>query len=254
MKELISVEELEKSFYMPAGELKVLKGIDAVFNEGEVVSIVGASGAGKSTFLHILGTLDKPTSGKVIYKVDSQKGDCPGFTDAVVESGLSPCSINPFSLSNGELAIFRNKVIGFIFQFHYLLPEFSAIENVMMPGMIARSQKPEARSQKEIYEKAEKLLDELGLYARKDHKPGELSGGEQQRVAVARALLLEPKVVLADEPTGNLDAATGGDLFRLLMDINQKHGITFIIVTHNESLSKRCHRTLEMVDGKLHSK
>jgi lipoprotein-releasing system ATP-binding protein len=229
MKELISVEGLEKSFYMPAGELKVLKGIDAVFNEGEVVSIVGASGAGKSTFLHVLGTLDKPTSGKVIYEPE----------------------INPFDLSNGELAIFRNKVIGFIFQFHYLLPEFSAIENVMMPGMIAVSHQPSAISHRELYEKAEKLLDELGLYARKDHKPGELSGGEQQRVAVARALLLAPKVVLADEPTGNLDTKTGEELFKLLMDINQKHGITFIIVTHNESISKRCHRTLEMVDGKL---
>lgn len=232
MKELISVEGLEKSFYMPAGELKVLKGIDAVFNEGEVVSIVGASGAGKSTFLHVLGTLDKPTSGKVIYEPE----------------------INPFDLSNGELAIFRNKVIGFIFQFHYLLPEFSAIENAMMPGMIStgsRVQGFKGSRYKEIYEKAEKLLDELGLYARKDHKPGELSGGEQQRVAVARALLLEPKVVLADEPTGNLDAKTGEELFKLLMDINQKHGITFIIVTHNESLSKRCHRIMEMVDGKL---
>lgn len=224
MKDLISVEGLEKSFYMPAGELKVLKGIDAIFNEGEVVSIVGASGAGKSTFLHVLGTLDKPTSGKVIYESE----------------------INPFDLSNGELAIFRNKTIGFIFQFHYLLPEFSAIENVMMPGMIRAGSR-----HKEIYEKAEKLLNELGLYARKDHKPGELSGGEQQRVAVARALLLAPKVVLADEPTGNLDAKTGEELFKLLMDINQRHGITFIIVTHNESLSKRCHRILEMVDGKL---
>lgn len=253
MKELIRVEGLEKSFYMPAGELKVLKGIDAVFNEGEVVSIVGASGVGKSTFLHVLGALDKPTSGEVIYKVKetSQKGDCPGFTDAVVESGLSLCGINPFSLSNGDLAVFRNRIIGFIFQFHYLLPEFSAIENVMMPGMIAVSHQPSAISHRELYGKAEKLLDELGIYARKDHKPGELSGGEQQRVAVARALLLEPKVVLADEPTGNLDTKTGEDLFKLLMDINQKHGITFIIVTHNESLSKRCHRTLEMADGKL---
>jgi lipoprotein-releasing system ATP-binding protein len=229
MKELIRIEGLEKSFYMPAGELKVLKGIDAVFNEGEVVSIVGASGAGKSTFLHVLGTLDKPTSGKVIYEPE----------------------INPFDLSNGELAIFRNKVIGFIFQFHYLLPEFSAIENVMMPAMIAASHQPSAISHRELYKKAEKLLDELGLYARKNHKPGELSGGEQQRVAVARALLLEPKVVLADEPTGNLDTKTGEELFNLLMDINQKHGITFIVVTHNESLSKRCHRIMEMVDGKI---
>jgi lipoprotein-releasing system ATP-binding protein len=248
MKELIRVEGLEKSFYMPAGELKVLKGIDAIFNEGEVVSIGGVSGVGKSTFLHLLGTLDKPTSGKVIYRV---KGQGSRFKE---DESLD---VDPFSLSNGELAVFRNKAIGFIFQFHYLLPEFSAIENVMMPGLISmgsRGQGFRGSRYKEIYEKAEKLLDELGLYARKDHKPGELSGGEQQRVAVARALLLDPKVVLADEPTGNLDAATGEDLFRLLMDINQDHGITFIIVTHNESLSRRCHRTLEMVDGKLHGK
>ncbi len=255
MKELITVAGLEKSFYMPAGEVKVLKGIDTVFGEGEIVSIVGASGAGKSTFLHVMGTLDKPTSGKVTYKVGgqetSQKGDCPGFTDAVVESGLSPCVIDPFSLSNGDLAGFRNRVIGFIFQFHYLLPEFTAIENVMMPGLIAVSSQQSAVSHKEIYEKAGKLLDELGLYARKDHKPGELSGGEQQRVAVARALLLDPAVVFADEPTGNLDKATGEELFRLLMDINSKYGTTFIIVTHNEHLSKRCHRILAMVDGRL---
>ena len=262
MKELITVAGLEKSFYMPAGEVKVLKGIDAAFGEGEVVSIVGASGAGKSTFLHVLGTLDKPTQGKITYRIkDNQKGDCPGNPPipplvkggegGFVESGLSPCVIDPFSLSNGEIAVFRNSVIGFIFQFHYLLPEFTAIENVMMPGMIAVSSQQSAAGDKEIYEKAGKLLDELGLYARKDHKPGELSGGEQQRVAVARALFLEPKVVFADEPTGNLDKATGEELFRLLMEINSKHGTTFIIVTHNEHLSKRCHRIMEMVDGKL---
>jgi lipoprotein-releasing system ATP-binding protein len=232
MKGLIRAEGIEKSFYTAAGELKVLKGIDAVFDEGEIVGIVGASGAGKSTFLHILGTLDKPTQGRVFFKTDEKETD-------------------PFSLSNGDLALFRNGMVGFIFQFHYLLPEFSALENVMMPGMIAVSHKPSAAGYKELYERAEKLLDELGLYPRKDHKPGELSGGEQQRVAVARALLLEPKAVLADEPTGNLDTATGEELFRLLMDINQKRGITFIIVTHNESLSKRCHRILEMRDGSL---
>ncbi len=261
MKELIKVEGLNKSFRLLAGELKVLKDVEAVFYEGEMVSIVGASGTGKSTFLHILGTLDKPTSGKVLYKVGSQKGDCPGFTDAAPvfnragsESGLSPCGIDPFSLSSGNLAVFRNRIIGFVFQFHYLLPEFSAIENVMMPGIISmgsRVQGGKGLRYKEIYEKAEKLLDDLGLYARKNHKPGELSGGEQQRVAVARALILEPKVVLTDEPTGNLDTATGEDLFSLLLDINFSKGITFVIVTHNESLSKRCHRTLKMVDGKL---
>jgi lipoprotein-releasing system ATP-binding protein len=233
VKELIKIDRLQKSFHTPAGQLRVLKGIDASFNEAEMVGIIGVSGAGKSTFLHILGTLDRPTSGSIIYKADGQKTE----------------GIDPFSLSNGELAVFRNRMIGFVFQFHYLLPEFTAIENVMMPGLISMGSRLKER--KELYEKAGNLLNELGLYARKDHKPGELSGGEQQRVAVARALILEPRVVLADEPTGNLDAATGEDLFRLLMDINQKRSITFIIVTHNKSLSKRCHRTLEMVDGNL---
>lgn len=238
MKELIKIEGLEKSFYTPAGEIKVLKGIDAVFNEGEMVGITGVSGVGKSTFLHIIGTLDRPTAGKVLYKRMHDK------TCDLVHS--SDNYFDPFSLNNGELAAFRNMAIGFVFQFHYLLPEFSAIENVMMSGMISAGSRYE-----EVKEKAEKLLDRLGLYERKDHKPGELSGGEQQRVAVARALLTEPRVVLADEPTGNLDAKTGEELFKLLIDINERLGITFIIVTHNESLAKRCHRLLEMVDGRL---
>ncbi|MCC6346841.1 MAG: ABC transporter ATP-binding protein [Nitrospirales bacterium] len=234
MKDLIRVESLEKSFYTPAGELRVLKGITETFSRGEMVGIVGASGAGKSTFLHILGTLDTPTSGTVIYRVGGQDR---GERD-----------IAPFSLGSAELALFRNRVIGFVFQFHYLLPEFSAFENVMMPGLIALAQGGDRR---ELQERAERLLDELGLFARRTHKPGELSGGEQQRVAVARALLLEPEVVLADEPTGNLDAATGEELFRLLQGINAKRGVTFIIVTHNESLSRRCHRIVEMADGRL---
>lgn len=248
MKELIKVEGLNKSFQLPAGELKVLKDIEAVFYEGEMVSIIGASGTGKSTFLHILGTLDKPTSGKVIYKRLGIGDSGLGLYDVMAD-------INPFDLNSGGLAVFRNNVVGFVFQFHYLLPEFSAIENVMMPGMISmgsRGQGVKGSRYNEIYEKAAKLLDEMGIYARKDHKPGELSGGEQQRVAVARALLLEPKVVLADEPTGNLDTATGEDLFNILMDMNFNKGVTFVIVTHNESLSKRCHRMLKMVDGKLH--
>lgn len=199
-----------------------------------MVGIVGASGAGKSTLLHILGTLDKPTSGTVIYKIqESEEG------------------INPFSLNNGELAIFRNRMIGFVFQFHYLFPEFTALENVMMPVLISRSHRREAVDYKEVYDRAEKLLGELGLHQRKNHKPGELSGGEQQRVAVARALVANPKVLLADEPTGNLDTATGEELFKLLMDINSKLGVTLVLVTHNQSLSVRCHRVLEMVDGKL---
>lgn len=231
MKELIKVEGLQKHFDSVAGKLKVLKGIDAVFYEGEMVGIMGVSGVGKSTFLHILGTLDKPSSGSVLYNTDEGQ-------------------IDPFSLSNGELAIFRNKNIGFVFQFHYLLPEFSAIENIIMPGLINKGLGFKI-DYKELYDRAERLLDELGLYGRKSHKPGELSGGEQQRVAVARALILEPKIILADEPTGNLDSESGDELFKLLLRKNEQSGITFIIVTHNESLSKRCHKTLYMRDGRL---
>ncbi len=228
---MIEVRDLKKSFFTPAGELKVLKGINLSIKAGEMVAIAGASGVGKSTLLHILGALDRPTSGNVFY----EGGDV-------------------FSLDDYSLAAFRNTSIGFVFQFHHLLPEFTAFENVMMPGLInlgSRVQGFKGLSFKEIVERAEKLFDELGIYARKDHRPGELSGGEQQRVAVARALILEPKVVLADEPTGNLDTHTGEELFKLLLELNEKKGITFVIVTHNESLSKQCHRVLEMVDGRF---
>jgi lipoprotein-releasing system ATP-binding protein len=229
MGNLIEVKNLRKSFLTYAGEIQVLRGINLSIKEGEMVGIVGASGVGKSTLLHILGALDGPTSGKVFYD-----------------------GADIFSLSEDSLALFRNKTIGFVFQFHHLLPEFTALENVMMPGLILRSQKSEVRSHyKEILIKAETLLDEMGLSERKGHRPGELSGGEQQRVAVARALILEPKVVLADEPTGNLDTATGEELFDLLVHLNREKGITFVIVTHNESLSARCHKILRMVDGKI---
>lgn len=238
MRELLSTEGLKKSFNTPAGELHILKGIDMVLNEGEMVSIVGASGVGKSTFMHILGTLDRPTAGKITYNISGQ------WPVAGSQEG-----IDPFSLPNGELAAFRNSVVGFVFQFHYLLPEFSALENVLMPALIRSPKTPSPIP--DLKESAEQLLDELGIYARKDHKPGELSGGEQQRVAVARALFLEPRVVLADEPTGNLDSATGEELFRLLTGINSKRGVSFVIVTHNESLSGKCHRTLKMSDGKF---
>jgi lipoprotein-releasing system ATP-binding protein len=240
MSSLISVENLHKSFLTPAGELQVIKGIDMSFSGGEMVAVVGASGAGKSTFLHILGTLDRPTQGKIVYNANGP--------------------VEPFSLGNGAIAAFRNRMIGFVFQFHYLLPEFSALENVLMPGLICRSLSttntskfgPEKfSSKKELTERAMHLLDILGLHERREHKPGELSGGEQQRVAVARALLLEPRVVFADEPTGNLDTATGESLFRQLIEINEKQGVTFVIVTHNEALSKRCHRVVEMIDGIL---
>ncbi|OGW37337.1 MAG: ABC transporter ATP-binding protein [Nitrospirae bacterium RBG_13_39_12] len=229
MNSLIETQNLKKSFTTEAGELQVLKGIDVSIKEGEIVGIVGASGVGKSTLLHILGALDAPTSGKIFYNK----------TDISL-------------LDRNTLASFRNRTVGFVFQFHHLLPEFTAFENVMMPGLISRSQESESRSHyKDICKKAEKLLDDMGLSERKRHRPGELSGGEQQRVAVARALILEPKVVLADEPTGNLDAETGEELFNILINLNKEKGITFIIVTHNESLSNRCHRVLRMVDGRI---
>ena len=232
MKSLIEVQNLKKYFITKAGELQVLKGIDLSIKEGEMVGIVGASGVGKSTLLHILGALDKPTSGNVF------------------------CNGNDiFSLDENSLASFRNKSVGFVFQFHHLLPEFTALENVMMPGLISMGlggvQGFRDLSYKDVTERAERLLNELGLSERRGHRPGELSGGEQQRVAVARALILEPKVVLADEPTGNLDTTTGEELFNLLVHLNKEKGITFVIVTHNESLSKRCHRVLKMVNGRV---
>lgn len=225
MTRLIEVQSLQKSFSMPAGELNILKSVDMSIQEGEVVGIVGSSGAGKSTLLHILGTLDRPTSGRILY----------GSEDV-------------FSLDNNRLAAFRNSTIGFVFQFHHLLPEFTAFENVMMPGLIS------AANRAELKVRADSLLSDLGLFSRKDHRPGELSGGEQQRVAVARALMLNPKVVLADEPTGNLDTTTAEELFNLLLKLNESKGITFIIVTHNDSLSRRCHRVLKMTDGRLSAK
>jgi lipoprotein-releasing system ATP-binding protein len=226
---LIETKELRKSFITDAGEIQVLKGIDLSIAAGEVVSIVGASGVGKSTLLHVLGALDKPTSGNVFYNK----------TDV-------------FSLDRTSLASFRNKTVGFVFQFHHLLPEFTALENVMLPGLINLNNHTKVFGHyKDVLQKAEELLGQLGLSDRKRHRPGELSGGEQQRVAVARALILDPVVVFADEPTGNLDTATGEELFRVFLDLNRKKGITFIIVTHNESLSNRCTRVLRMMDGAL---
>ncbi len=227
MKGIIEARNLKKAFTTDAGGLEVLAGIDISVREGEMVGIVGASGAGKSTLLHVLGALDRPTSGNVFYN----------GTDI-------------FTLDRNSLAAFRNKTIGFVFQFHHLLPEFTAIENVMMPGLIG-IQGTRQFTHSEIAGRAEKLLNNMGLSERKGHRPGELSGGEQQRVAVARALILEPEVVLADEPTGNLDTKTGEELFNIFVNLNKEKGITFVIVTHNESLSNRCHRTLKMTDGRI---
>ncbi len=218
---MIKTVALSKSFYTPAGELQILKGIDVSIEEGEMVAIVGASGVGKSTLLHILGTLDKPTAGSVAYG-----------------------GIDVFALGETELTAFRNSTVGFVFQFHHLLPEFTALENTLMPALINGAPK-----RAEAEETARSLLKELGVGHRLHHRPGELSGGEQQRVAVARALMMSPKVVLADEPTGNLDTATGAELFNMLVRMNRERGITFVIATHNEALSGKCERVLEMVDG-----
>ena len=230
MGNVIETVQLRKSFVTEAGELQVLKGVDLSIRGGEMVGIVGVSGVGKSTLLHILGALDKPTSGKVLYN----------GTDIS-------------TLDEDSLASFRNRTVGFVFQFHHLLPEFTALENIMMPGLINRNLRRgvDVPSYKQLRERVERLLGEMGLSGRMGHRPGELSGGEQQRVAVARALMLEPRVVLADEPTGNLDTATGEELFNLLINLNKEKGVTFVIVTHNEPLSGRCHRVLRMLDGRI---
>lgn len=207
---------IQKSY----GQLQVLKNIDLEVSRGEIVAIVGASGAGKSTLLHILGTLDTPDQGKVY--INGQ---------------------DVFAKPVRELASFRNRSIGFVFQFHNLLPEFSALENVMIPGLIGK------RDEKEVSQKAVQLLEMLGLGDRKDHKPSELSGGEQQRTAVARALINSPDLILADEPSGNLDSKNALELHNLFFRLRKELGQTFVIVTHNEDLSRMADRTLEIRDG-----
>lgn len=204
------------------GNLDVLRSVDVDIRQGELVSIVGPSGAGKSTLLQILGTLDKPDSGT-----------------------LEIMGKNPFTLSAKALAAFRNQQIGFVFQFHHLLPEFTALENVCMPGWIAR------RPDKEVRHAASALLERLGLADRLDHKPTELSGGEQQRCSIARALLNKPAIVLADEPTGNLDSNNARSLHEIFLELRKDLGQTFVIVTHNNSLAGLSDRVLEMKDGLL---
>lgn len=220
MSELLRTENLSKSFWLKGKEIKVLKGIGLGIRSGEMVSLSGASGVGKSTLLHLIGTLDVPTDGDVFFEGESL-----------------------FKKSERDLARFRNQKIGFVFQFHHLLSEFNAVENVMIPAMISGLRK------REILENAKEKLSEMGLSHRLYHKPGELSGGEQSRVAIARALILQPPLLLADEPTGNVDRATGDQIVELLFKLNEKYKMTMVIATHNEGLSTRLPVRLKLVDG-----
>ena len=215
---MIEVKDIYKSF----GDLEVLKGVNLKVEKGEIVAIVGKSGAGKTTLLQIIGTLDKPTRGKVLMD-----------------------GVDVFAMKDKELAAFRNKHIGFIFQFHQLLPEFTALENVCIPAMIAREKEAEYKA------RAEKLLRELGLADRMNHKPNELSGGEKQRVAVARALINSPEIILADEPSGNLDSENAAELHKLFFSLRDEIGITCVIVTHNESFAQMADTRLTMIDGNI---
>jgi len=220
---LLTGENIWKSYPMGKSQsLPVLKGVDIEIRRGEFLVIVGPSGSGKSTLLHLMGGLDRPTEGMV--KLGEQ---------------------NIFALTDEQLAAFRNRSMGFIFQFHHLLPEFSALENVCMPSLIG------GKSIKEATPRANVLLDQVGLADRTHHKPNELSGGEQQRVAVARALMNNPQLVLADEPSGNLDEENGLSLHRLLVHISEEFGMTFVVATHNYDLTRRAHRVLRLSEGKL---
>jgi lipoprotein-releasing system ATP-binding protein len=219
---LIQARQLVKGYRTAAGYVSVLEGVSLDVAQGEMVAITGASGVGKSTLLHVLGTLDRPESGTV--SVGGQ---------------------DVFALGEARLREFRNRTMGFVFQFHHLLPEFTALENVMMPLLIARTGEAEARR------RAATLLDEVGLSDRADHRPGMLSGGEQQRVAMARALSSSPRALLADEPTGNLDRATGERLHELIRRLNTERGITVVLVTHNEHTAAACDRTLHLEGGRV---
>lgn len=222
MSSLVAVRDLHKTYLDTGAEIHVLRGVDLDLAEGERLAIVGESGVGKSTLLHILGSLDKPTSGQVLYRGQ----ELPvGNEDALSE--------------------FRNRDIGFVFQFHYLLPDFNALENVMLPALIQGWEREKAE------EAALRLLEKVGLKERVDHRPGKLSGGEQQRVAVARSVILSPQLILADEPTGDLDARTGEGIQDLLFNLNKEAGIALIVATHNRSFAERIGRQMELRDGRL---
>ena len=225
MDSILTAENITKSYLMNKGvKLEVLKSVSLQIEREKISVIVGASGAGKSTLLHLLGALDRPDSGKVLYNDE-----------------------NIFNLSDERLARFRNKNIGFIFQFHHLLPEFTAIENVSIPQMI------KGATLKEASKKSKELLDMVGLSEREDHKPAELSGGEQQRVAVARALANDPQIIFGDEPTGNLDSKNSDQIHQLILDLREKLKMTFVIVTHNSSLVNLADKVYEIKDGSIYT-
>ncbi|MBI5748304.1 MAG: ABC transporter ATP-binding protein [Nitrospinae bacterium] len=222
MEELVQIRSVKKSFKVGEDYLQVLNGLNFNIIKGEMLGVVGASGAGKSTLLHVIGALDKPTEGDVIFK----------------EQDL-------FKMTDMQLAEFRNRKVGFVFQFSNLLPEFTAIENVMLPALISDRKEEEAASE------AKRILTDVGLKDRINHRPGKLSGGEQQRVAIARALMNNPDLILADEPTGNLDSKTSEDIYELFYRLNKEKGQTFVIVTHNDTLVKKMMRVIKLVDGTI---
>jgi len=222
---MIKIRNLQKTFIKDGHRIEVLKGLDFEIAEGQSLAVVGVSGAGKSTLIHIIGTLDHPTSGAVLFD-----------------------GVDVFTWPEKRLAAFRNRKIGFVFQFHNLLPEFTALENAMMPALIQRMPKHESKR------RAETILGEVGLSDRMTHKPGELSGGEQQRVALARALILEPEILLADEPTGNLDTETGKRIEEMLISLNRTKRITLIVVTHNPLLADRMSHHIGLRDGRMYTR
>ena len=218
---ILEVKDIHKQYSAgTTNQLEVLKGISLSINSGEIISIVGQSGAGKSTLVHILGLLDRPSNGEIVFEGNSV-----------------------INLSDEQISKIRNLNIGFVFQFHHLLPEFSALENIMMPAFIA------GKEEKEVFAKAKSLLNDVGLMERENHRPNELSGGEQQRVAVARALMNSPKIIFADEPSGNLDAENAEKLHDLLFNLRTKYNQTFVIVTHNKELAKRSDRIITLSNG-----
>ena len=216
----LQVRDVQKSYFLNGKRIDVLRGVNVNIEKGELVSLIGASGTGKSTFLHVVGTLDMPAAGSMLFEGKSV-----------------------FEMNDAEVAEFRNRTIGFVFQSHYLLPEFTAEENVAMPALLLR------QDRKPALKRARDLLERVGLSHRSEHKPGELSGGESQRVALARALMLTPALLLADEPTGNLDPTTGEGIHALLREVNKELGITAVVVTHNEVLARSLPRRLRLKDG-----